>query len=285
MPKKHSSIQAFLPEQLQVLLQVYSRNPKAMLFSGGTYLGRQGHSKILTFPMDIISLKKVEDLKRITRSERYLEIGSAASISSILHLTKRLLPGLLSEALSSIGTPPVRNMATLGGNICVPDRRMDSVPVLTAMDVRLELKTLSRSRIISLARFYDKQGNPLLEKGEVLSRIRIPLEEWNHYLYKKLGDFPEGDGSYLSFCGLAKTQRNIVTDFRVVISTGGRVIIRDRNLEVLMSGRKIPLTEKSILPVMNAFQETLENNGSITPILGARAFRLFKWFTEGLGEE
>lgn len=285
MAEKHSSIHAHVPTQMQELLQLASKNPDTILFSGGTFLGSTNRGKNFSYPSDIIYLKNVEDLKKITRSERYLEIGAAASINSILQISKRILPGPLSEALSEIGTPSIRNMATLGGNLCTPHRRMDAVPVLLLMDVRLELRSSSESRWISLSRFYTSEGLPDLKDGEVLTRIRIPLEEWNVYIYKKLGSYPVNLTNYLTFCGLANKQRNILLNFRASFSFGGVDIFRNKDVEAMLNGRKLPITEKGALPVLNSLKESLRSADFVTPFSGARAFQLFKWFLESLNNE
>jgi CO/xanthine dehydrogenase FAD-binding subunit len=277
MAEKHSTIQAYVPTQLQTLLSLFQKNPNASLLAGGTY-----H---LPFSGNVIYLKKIDEMIRITRTERFLDIGAAASINSILSITKRVLPGPLSEVLMNIGTPAIRNMATLGGHLCIAARRMDAVPMLMLMDVRLELRTIKNTRWINLTRFYSDEGKPALQPGEILCRIRIPLEEWNAHTYKRMGAYPAEGGNLLSFYGLARIQRMVLSECRTALSFGGTDILRNREIEAQLSGRKLPLSDKGITPPLQTFRESLEELKWISPYCAARAFKLFRWFLENLGTD
>jgi CO/xanthine dehydrogenase FAD-binding subunit len=277
MTERPRAIEAYVPLQMQNLLTLYQKNHQAALLAGGTYN--------LPLSGDVIYLKKIDELTRITRTERFLDIGASASISSILSIAKRVLPGPLSEVLTRIGTPAIRNMATLGGHLCIRDRRMDAVPMLMLMDVSLELRTIKGARWVTLTRFYDEEGYPSFREGELLTRIRVPLEEWNFFHYKKLGSYPSQGEPVLSFSGLAKIQRAVISECRTAFSFGGREILRNREIEAQLSGRKVPLSEKGILPLLQAFQESLEEASYVSPYCGARAFRLFRWFLENLEAE
>lgn len=282
---KHKSAHTYIPGSVNELLQVYADHPGAVISAGGTYLYSTVFSESLPSPLNIISLKNIDELRRITRSERYLEVGACAPINSIVSISKKLLPGPLYDVLFGIATPTVRNMATLGGNLCVPGKRMDSASILSLLEARLEIRSSTKSSWIPISRFFNDDGSVSLGKGEVLTRIRIPLDDWNIGIYKKYGFYPFQGMEYLSFCGIAKEQRNILSDFRVAFSAGGPKILRNREIEAQLNGRRLPLMEKGRLPSLAAFQEILEETPYISPFLSARAFRLFRSFLTMLGQE
>ena len=162
---------------------------------------------------------------------------------------------------------------------------MDSAAFLPLLDVRIELRSLSGNRWVALPRFFNEDGSLNLLPGEVLTKIRIPMDEWNIKIYKKIGGYREPGGGYLSFSAIGKTQRNILGDFRFSFSFGGTTILRNKEIEALLNGRSIPLSEKAKLLTLNVLQNTLENMKEIDPFSGARAFRLFKWVISKLHEE
>lgn len=100
------------------------KGPSAAVLAGGTDLVGTIREKI--HPEDteqIISLKDLEDLKQITETENYIEIGSMVSLSQIEKdpLLKERLP-LVCEAARTVASPQIRHMATIGGNICQEPR-------------------------------------------------------------------------------------------------------------------------------------------------------------------
>ena len=69
-----------------------------------------------------------------------MEIGAAVPISRLLRTGRHVMPKALFTAPINIGGPALRNQATLGGNLCSPEHRLSTYPVLLLLDVRLELR-------------------------------------------------------------------------------------------------------------------------------------------------
>ena len=137
----------FQPATLSELLSVLQDNPGAVRSAGGTYImSKQRGVRYPDLSSVIISLDRIEELRRIARSERYIDIGATASIASVLEIGSKIVPKVLSAALRTIGYRPIRNQATLGGNVCVPESRMTAFPVLLLLDAQLELRRANRSK-------------------------------------------------------------------------------------------------------------------------------------------
>ncbi|MDR2143910.1 MAG: FAD binding domain-containing protein, partial [Treponema sp.] len=212
-------------------------------FSGGTCLIRAGMSALPALPKNILSLDRIDDLKRITRTERYLEIGAMVNLNEIIALGK-IIPKALSKTLNGIAGPQVRNLATIGGNICSigkPFGGIDAAAAMTALDARYELRTGSQSRWISALRFSSFDASALAPQ-EILTRIRIPLEHWNYTICRKFHsrDLGGETGGIMVF--IAKNQKDLLTDIRIVFA--GSCLLRDKNSEAFLEGRKLPLDHK-----------------------------------------
>jgi CO/xanthine dehydrogenase FAD-binding subunit len=237
MDAPHS--QVFFPASFQELFSAWARYPDAIPLAGGTGLLGKETKHTLSLPRNILSLSRLEELRRITRTERYLEIGAAVKINDIINLGKTV-PEALSMTLKGIAGLYIRNLATIGGNICHSPRRMDAAAPLIALDARYELRSALQSRWISASRFSSLPGPPALDPRELLTRIRIPLEEWNYTVYRKFtcpGNIPEGAAVFI-----ARIQKNILTDIRMVFA--GQFILRDKNSETALEGRQLPLDRK-----------------------------------------
>ncbi len=93
---------------------------KAMLIAGGTDLIVILKDRILpSYPEDIINIKTIPGLDVIEESTAGLKVGALAKLADIAKSQKvEKKFGVLAEAAKSVGTPNLRNMATIGGNLC-----------------------------------------------------------------------------------------------------------------------------------------------------------------------
>lgn len=278
MKEKSRSPHAYLPSSLQDLLSLKNEEPTALLYAGGTYILRD-QRKHINLPGTVLSMEKIEELYRIHRTERYLEIGAMVPINTILEMGKYVLPPALGACLRSITPPAVRNLATLVGNLCVPQNRMDSFPLLHIMDSRVEIRSSQHSTWIPMTRFYNPQGGITLEANEVVTRIRIPDEQWNKQVYRKIGSTNAPSANSVSLCGLATVQKSVVADIRFAFGMLGPVIIRSRKLEAEILGRRLPLGERDRETLEEMITQTCNQYREIiTPFQRSRIRRLFLWF-------
>jgi CO/xanthine dehydrogenase FAD-binding subunit len=236
--------QVFFPGNLPELFSAWSRYPNAVPFAGGTeLLWGQGKTTV-TLPLNILSLDKLADLHHITRTERYLEIGAMVKISEIINLGKTV-PEVLRQTLNGIAGPQLRNIATIGGNICHTSRRMDASAAMIALDARYELRTAQGTRWISASRFSAFSSPLIFNSQELFTRIRIPLEQWDYSIYKKFESPYVGIESGGVAVFLVRVQKNILTDIRMVFAE--RAILRDKNSESFLAGKRLPLDRKDAL--------------------------------------
>jgi CO/xanthine dehydrogenase FAD-binding subunit len=259
--------QVFFPSTLQELFAAWSRFPDALPFAGGASFAKGQEHHTLALPVNILSLDKLNELQHISRTERYIEIGAMVRLSDIISLEKSI-PQVFAQSLKCIAGPEVRNVATIGGNICFPDLRLNTTAPLLALDARYELRTALASRWISAARFSSVPGPLAFSSQELLTRIRIPLEQWNYSLFKHFADpYPENEmGTSIVF--IARVEKNILTDLRVVFS--GEMVIRDRNSEAFLSGKHLPLDRRDIAHFTGLWRAFLSAVDTPGPMIKAK---------------
>jgi CO/xanthine dehydrogenase FAD-binding subunit len=276
----NSGINVFTPRTLGDLLTLKSRKPEVALYAGGTYLLHGEKEKYPRLPRALASIAHIDELRRIHRTERYLEVGASVSLSQIMEIGGRTIPSILNQAIRTMATPPVRGLATMGGNICVQERRLTLFPVLFVLDTRVELRELGSSRWVPISRLTAQDGSLDLAPTEVLTRIRIPLGDWNVHCYRSLSSDPNWNRWSLSFCGLAHTDREVLTDFRFSCGSIGKYLLRNREIEAELVGRKLPLPARERNAVCLLFNEYLESTGSssISSYQKNMASKLFRWF-------
>ena len=273
----------FYPSTLNELLNIKNQNPEAIIWSGGTGLMGKQKKKIPVLPSNIIQISQISELKKIRRTERFLEIGAVAVINRILNVGQHVLPHALAQAMLLIKPSAIRNIATLGGHLCMPDVRLNLFSVLLLMDVSIELKRSGSTRWIQLNRFFNKKGEIQLKENEVLTRIRIPFENWNRQLFKSDGNPYFDTGNAISFCVLADVQKGIINDFRMAIGNSGKHTVRSIELESILIGKKVPLSLKDAAAVTELHKKWLESlTGELTPFQRDRAVRFIYWILEEL---
>jgi CO/xanthine dehydrogenase FAD-binding subunit len=269
----------YFPDTLGELLQLYRREPQALLYAGGSYLLSQRTTRFAVFPPVVISLQDVEELRRVARTERYVEIGAALPVRQILKLGKNNIPLALYSALRNIGPPAVIGLATLGGNIAVPGRTLTAVPVLSLLESRVELRRQGSNRWVPVGRMHRSGGTLELEPGEVITRIRIPLQPWTLQLFRKFGSELAPDSEPLSFCGLVRSSNGIVEELRIIGSAGQPDTIRNKEMESELVGRRLPFGHRDIRTAVAAYGPKIE---SLSAIQRDRFVRLVHSFLAGI---
>jgi CO/xanthine dehydrogenase FAD-binding subunit len=154
-----------------------SLGDNAKMLAGGTDLISQMMDRLVT-PEHVIDLKPITGLDFIKYEEDSgLRIGALTTISEILNseIIKDKFSSLY-QAAKSFGTTQVRNMATIGGNICRSSPSADMVPPLITFDAQIRLIGSQGERTIPLHTFFTGAGTNVL-KNEILAEILLPLQK------------------------------------------------------------------------------------------------------------
>jgi CO/xanthine dehydrogenase FAD-binding subunit len=253
MIHKHNSPRVFFPKTINEVLELAESEAAAVFWAGGTKLSRiSGSKSIIDLPKNVISLGLVEELGRASRSENSLEIGAMMTLDRLANIGRTTLPAGLHEAISGIGNLPLRCRATIGGQLALKDRIGDLRPLLQLLETKIETRFLRErrgrrkptptTRKFPIALLEEKPG---LSKGELITRITIPTENWNIGVFRKI--YPSADqGRKLIFTALAKVEKDVLTEWRMAFSDGKTRVLRDRELEVDMVGRPLPLNKREL---------------------------------------
>jgi len=266
----------YYPETIQDLLLTLNRTPHALLWAGGTGILKHDASHYIRLKEHVISLSKVQEMKLINRSERFLEFGACVSLEDIRALGEKLIPRCLLDSLQTLASPTIRNLATIGGNIATKEERKDLFPVLVCLDAYVELKKTQNSRWLSISQLFNAEGSCQIQVGEVLTRIRIPFETWDLSFVRKLSHGLDADDSYPVFCFLGRTSRNIVSDLRIAM-TCGKTFIRSRELESALIGRTLPLSKKEASLFCDSYTSALNVRTDISPSTKKHFSLLLDW--------
>ena len=165
------------PTTLDELADVRLAHPEARILAGGTDVGLWVTKQHRDLP-SLIHVGSVAEMKRIVRTATHLEIGAGASLTDAAEAIVAAYPEF-AELLRRFASPPIRNAATLGGNIANGSPIGDSMPPLIALGTTVVLRKGSATREIALEDLYIVYQKTALALGEFVVNIRIPLPAEN----------------------------------------------------------------------------------------------------------
>jgi xanthine dehydrogenase FAD-binding subunit len=174
-------------KSVEEALNLKKEHPQALFLAGGSDILISIREGKLA-GCDLISIYGLDELRGVCMEEDgTLLIRPLTSFTNItMHpLIKKHVP-VLGEAVDQVGGPQIRNIGTIGGNICNGVTSADAASTLKAYDAILELTSLEGVRILPYAEFNLKPGKVDLREGELLTGIRIKEESWKntygHYI-------------------------------------------------------------------------------------------------------
>jgi xanthine dehydrogenase small subunit len=165
----------YAPRTLKELTTLAGEHPDAQLVAGATDAGLWVTKQLRELP-DLIYVGDVSELKQITLTHDTLSIGAAVTVSAAMEPLAQHFPGF-AELFTRFASPPIRNAATLGGNIANGSPIGDSMPALIAAGARVTLASAQQTRTLQLEDFYLGYQQTALQAGEAVCEIAIPLPD------------------------------------------------------------------------------------------------------------
>ncbi len=230
------------PASLEETLGLLERHGEdARLIAGGTALLIWMRMKLLN-PRVVISLAKIPGFDAIRFDlKNGLTIGAGARHRDIeLHPAVREHYPLLHETFRKVAQPRIRNMATLGGNLCQGDPLTDPGASLLALDAEVVLLSSMGKRTVALDEFFVDYYQTAIEPGDILTEIRVPLPvsglRWSHikFLPRSQEDF--------ATVGVALALRlrgDTCDDVRLALNSVAPTILRAKRAEEIVRGQKV----------------------------------------------
>jgi carbon-monoxide dehydrogenase medium subunit len=281
MRKFEFSSPASLTEALDLLER---HGAEAKLIAGGTDLLVQMKSK-LAAPEFVISLLKIPDLSGMGQNGKGCRIGALAKHAQIEN--DPILQGkwgLLAAAAHKIGSPQIRNLGTVGGNLCNASPAADTASPLLALEAEVVLAGKKRERRVSLDSFFSGPGKTVLAEGEILKEILIPpVPAGSVWAYLKLGRRKSLDLALVSVAVLLTldSQTRSCMRARVALGAVSPTPVRARETEKFLEGKVLDgkvlreageIAQKECSPISD-IRATAEYRKEIVKILVDRAIK------------
>ncbi|MCX8021196.1 MAG: FAD binding domain-containing protein [Syntrophorhabdaceae bacterium] len=271
MPQKHSGINPFLPERLDELWRLIDGGSDISVYAGGTDLLVKLRENSPSKKIKPICLERMKELKTVYESEEGIFIGACSTHSELLHNPKiqRRFPVLI-KALKSLGSPSIRNMGTIGGNICTASPAGDTLPPLYVLDAKVEIRSKAHRRLMPIREFILGPGRTALEKGEILYGVWLDRDiNFNIHHFEKIGQREALTISIASLAALLKlSEDGTVEEARFAWGSVGPTVVRSKEVEDGIIGR--PFNRETLRDIVSVV------HGVISPIDDIRSSAVYR---------
>jgi carbon-monoxide dehydrogenase medium subunit len=228
-------------EEAVSLLTKY--NGRAKVIAGGTDLLVQMRQKVIR-PDCIVDIMNIPGLDYINYDEKKgLRIGALTTIRSLEKSAElRQRYPVISQAASQLGSVAIRNMGTLGGNLCNAAPSAETAPALIGLSAKARIVGPDGERVVPLEDFFTGPGTTVLKTAELLVEIQVPvLPPRTKGVYLKHAIRGTID---LAIVGVAiiitlEPETKVCEDIKVVLSAVAPTPMRAKKTEELIRGKRI----------------------------------------------
>jgi len=237
-----SRFEYIAPETVEeTCMLLKKKGDKATVMAGGTDLLIKMRHR-LSRPDMIIGLKKIRGLDRISFDKKKgLTIGATALLADVAshpYILKKY-PAIACAAQET-ATVQIRNMGTVGGNLCNAAPSADNAPTLIAMNSEVSLVGPKGERQLPLDQFFIGPGLTAMEQGEILTSIFVPLPPLSSgTAYKHISARGKVDISAVGVGTMVFMNGDICNDARIVLGAVAPVPMRAVKTEKLIKGKKL----------------------------------------------
>ncbi len=231
-------LKIYSPKTIEEVKEYMKDHSNLKLLAGGTDL-------VLDFKRNkvkcesIVSLGKISDLKKIVDDEDEIYIGAMVTFSDLIenNIIKNYC-NLLLNCSMSMGSPQIRNVATVGGNIANGGSAADIIPCIISLEGILLIESEEAIRRVSCEEYFENYKEERLKENEILTYIIIPKTQ-NISGYYKLGKRNSLAISRVSAAVNLEIKKDRICAINICLGAVGRYPFRVKELEERSLGKDI----------------------------------------------
>ncbi len=229
----------FQPETLKDAYSLIEKSNGSYIYiAGGTDLIANIKNRLIQ-PDALISLRRIKEISGITQNKD-LTLGSMTLLRDIekdSHIGQNY--PALAQAVKILATPQIRNVATIGGNLCNSAPSADCAPPLLVLEASVTLEGPGGQRSIAIEDFFMGPGQTCMNMSEILTRIRItPPGENTGMAFLKVGRVST-DIAIVNAAACLTMEKNVCRKCRLSVGAVAPVPLRLRSVEKMIEGQEI----------------------------------------------
>ncbi len=239
----------FSPVSLKEAL-VIRANEAVTPYSGGTDLMiKPDENAVYLF------LNKVTEMKRIFVDSQYIHIGAGCTFTDLIQNT--LTPAILREAALQVAAPAIRNLATVGGNICNGSPKGDSTLIFYVTDAILRLVSSKGERLLPISEFFLGRNKTALQSDELLVEILMKITGLNNFYYKKVGARNALAISRVSFTAILDIENERINHCRTAFGAISDVVVSRPDIDAMLVGKTLEEASKIKVDYLEAYDNVI----------------------------
>lgn len=220
----------------------------------------------------LVGILKIDELKTISRDEAgAIHIGPLVSFTQMEEdpIIKEHV-NYLGEAGGTMGGPQLRNIATVGGNLCNGATSADSASTLLCLNARLTLSSLAGVREVPIGEFYLGPGKVDLKPGELLTDIVIRREDYEGFSgkYTKFAQRKSMDIATIGCALMIRFDGRVIEELRLGYGVAAPTPVRCPSAEAFAAG--LEATEENARKIA---QKALDDVSPRDSWRGSKAYR------------
>jgi CO/xanthine dehydrogenase FAD-binding subunit len=172
-----------VPASLDDALRALADDPDAHVLAGGTDLMVEvnfGHRR----PASVVAVDRVPELQGWHRDDAAgtIVIGAGVTYAELEGPGLAPVVPALAQAARTVGSPQIRNAATIGGNLGTCSPAGDGLPVLSALDATVELASVAGRRLVGIHDFMVGVKRTVRRPDELIVAVHVPIADgWQGY--------------------------------------------------------------------------------------------------------
>jgi xanthine dehydrogenase small subunit len=160
------------PSTINECAEILGAHPGARLIAGATDLGVESNLHGRRWP-HLVSVEAIDELHAFSDTPERTMIGAAVSLTEIGRRWTSAPPAV-HEWMTLFASPPIRNRATLGGNLATASPIGDAAPLLLALDATVHLAGPDGRRAAPLSSFFTGYRRTVLGAADLIAAIEVP---------------------------------------------------------------------------------------------------------------
>jgi carbon-monoxide dehydrogenase medium subunit len=228
----------------------------AKVYAGGTELILLLRLGLVQYT-HLVDVKRVPELGELAWDGKAMHIGAAVThrrLERSAEVTAHL--PLLQQATELVANVRVRNVGTIGGNLCFGDPHSDPAPALLVHDTRVKISTHSGDRTIGLEAFYIGLFETAIAPDEILIELQVePLPPGVGSAYLRAARFERPS---LGVAVAVAQHDGRLANVRLAVSCVGPVPMRLQELESHVEGATLAEAQQIVRQAQRHYKEVLQ---------------------------
>ena len=226
-----------LEEALSLLAE---HGPAARVIAGGTDLLLELARRVRPEVEVLVDLTRIADLDHITVADGVLSIGPLVTHNQIVasdDAVRHALP--LAQASLELGAPALRNRATVAGNLVTASPANDTITALWALGAEVVLRSAATTRRVPVRELYTGVRRTVLEPGEIVTAIDVPVVPEARGVFVKLGQRRAQAISIVHVAVVVAFDGDTATDVHIALGSVAPTVVSASEAEASLVGTSL----------------------------------------------